>query len=61
MRSNGIRRFFAGLRPFRAVVEATASYEGLWQLLEPPRIAAAAARKINAGNLLLMRTPPEAL
>jgi transposase len=31
----GIRRFFDGLRPFRAVVEATASYEWLWQLLEP--------------------------
>jgi transposase len=31
----GIRRFFEGLRPFRAVVEATASYEWLWQLLEP--------------------------
>src|SRR5260370_25914643 len=31
----GIRRFFEALRPFRAVVEATASYEWLWQLLEP--------------------------
>ena len=31
----GILRFFEGLRPFRAVVEATASYEWLWQLLEP--------------------------
>src|SRR5687768_14042182 len=26
--------FFAGLGPFQAVVEATASYEWLWQLLE---------------------------
>lgn len=30
-----VRAFFAELRPFRAVVEATASYEWLWQLLEP--------------------------
>ena len=30
-----IRKFFAGLGPFQAVVEATASYEWLWQLLEP--------------------------
>jgi transposase len=30
-----IRAFFAGLDPFEAVVEATASYEWLWELLEP--------------------------
>jgi transposase len=30
-----IREFFAELGPFQAVVEATASYEWLWQLLEP--------------------------
>jgi hypothetical protein len=30
-----IRQFFAELGPFTAVVEATASYEWLWQLLEP--------------------------
>ena len=30
-----LRSFFAGLGPFRAVVEATASYEWLWQVLEP--------------------------
>jgi hypothetical protein len=30
-----IREFFAQLGPFQAVVEATASYEWLWQLLEP--------------------------
>jgi transposase len=30
-----LRAFFAGLGSFRAVVEATASYEWLWQLLEP--------------------------
>jgi len=30
-----IGRFFAGLGAFQAVVEATASYEWLWQLLEP--------------------------
>jgi transposase len=30
-----IRCFFENLRPFQAVVEATASYEWLWQLLEP--------------------------
>ncbi len=30
-----IRDYFAGLGPFEAVVEATASYEWLWQLLEP--------------------------
>jgi len=30
-----IREFFAGLGPFQAVVEATASYEWLWLLLEP--------------------------
>ena len=30
-----IRAFFAELGPFQAVVEATASYEWLWQLLEP--------------------------
>ena len=30
-----IRKFFADLGPFQAVVEATASYEWLWQLLEP--------------------------
>src|SRR5262245_3151878 len=30
-----IREFFAQLGPFAAVVEATASYEWLWQLLEP--------------------------
>src|SRR6516164_1744998 len=33
--TEAIRCFFAGLRPFGAVVEATASYEWLWQLLEP--------------------------
>jgi len=32
---DSIRRFFAELGPFQAVVEATASYEWLWQLLEP--------------------------
>src|SRR5262249_15455717 len=30
-----IRAFFAALGSFQAVVEATASYEWLWQLLEP--------------------------
>ena len=30
-----ILRFFEGLGTFQAVVEATASYEWLWQLLEP--------------------------
>lgn len=30
-----IRQSFAELGPFQAVVEATASYEWLWQLLEP--------------------------
>jgi transposase len=30
-----IDAFFAGLGPFQAVVEATASYEWLWQRLEP--------------------------
>src|SRR5437660_6164646 len=30
-----IREFFAGLGPFRAVVEATASYEWLVALIEP--------------------------
>lgn len=30
-----IRDFFAALGPFQAVVEATASYEWLWELLEP--------------------------
>src|SRR5260370_13988506 len=30
-----IRDFFAALGAFEAVVEATASYEWLWQLLEP--------------------------
>jgi len=30
-----IRSFFEGLRPFQAVMEATASYEWLWNLLEP--------------------------
>jgi transposase len=30
-----IRSFFAALGPFQAVVEATASYEWLWELLEP--------------------------
>ncbi len=30
-----IRDFFATLQPFQAVVEATASYEWLWLLLEP--------------------------
>jgi transposase len=30
-----IREFFAQLGPFHAVVEATASYEWLWNLLEP--------------------------
>jgi transposase len=33
--TEGIRRFFEALRPFQAVVEATASYEWLWELLEP--------------------------
>jgi transposase len=33
--TEAIRAFFAELTPFRAVVEATASYEWLWQLLEP--------------------------
>ena len=33
--SEAIRQFFAALGPFQAVVEATASYEWLWQLLEP--------------------------
>lgn len=31
----GIRQFFAELGSFQAVIEATASYEWLWQLLEP--------------------------
>ena len=30
-----IRAYFARLGPFQAVVEATASYEWLWELLEP--------------------------
>jgi len=30
-----IRSFFAALGPFQAVVEATASYEWLWEMLEP--------------------------
>jgi hypothetical protein len=30
-----VREFFVQLGPFQAVVEATASYEWLWQLLEP--------------------------
>jgi transposase len=30
-----IRSYFAALGPFQAVVEATASYEWLWELLEP--------------------------
>lgn len=30
-----IRAYFAKLGPFQAVMEATASYEWLWQLLEP--------------------------
>src|SRR5207245_2222068 len=30
-----IMAFFQQCRPFQAVVEATASYEWLWQLLEP--------------------------
>src|ERR1700757_601876 len=33
--TEAIRAFFTELTPFRAVVEATASYEWLWQLLEP--------------------------
>lgn len=32
---HSIREFFTPLRPFQAVVEATASYEWLWRLLEP--------------------------
>lgn len=32
---DAIRAFFTALGPFQAVVEATASYEWLWQLLEP--------------------------
>jgi transposase len=34
-RTEAIQQFFAQLGPFLAVVEATASYEWLWQLLEP--------------------------
>ena len=34
-RPEEIREFFAGLKPFQAVVEATASYEWLVQLIEP--------------------------
>ena len=30
-----IEAYFADLGPFQAVVEATASYEWLWRLLEP--------------------------
>src|SRR5438552_13484867 len=30
-----IRAFFEALGPFQAVVEATASYEWLWELLQP--------------------------
>jgi transposase len=30
-----LRAFFAALGPFQAVVEATASYEWLWELLQP--------------------------
>src|SRR5258708_40218486 len=33
--TEAIRDFFAGLAPFRAVVEATASYEWLVALIEP--------------------------
>ena len=33
--AENLRQFFAALGPFQAVVEATASYEWLWLLLEP--------------------------
>jgi transposase len=33
--AEAVREFFAGLGPFRAVVEATASYEWLVELIEP--------------------------
>lgn len=33
--TQAIHQFFAELGPFQAVVEATASYEWLWQLIEP--------------------------
>ena len=33
--TRAIHQFFAELGPFQAVVEATASYEWLWQLVEP--------------------------
>ena len=35
VQTRAIHQFFAELGPFQAVVEATASYEWLWQLLEP--------------------------
>lgn len=45
----GIRAFFAGLGPFWAVVEATASYEWLVQLIEPlaERVVLAHPKKLR--------------
>src|SRR3989304_4737948 len=45
----GIRAFFEGLRPFQAVVEATASYEWLVKLLDPlaDRVVLAHPRKLR--------------
>ncbi|MEK7731842.1 MAG: IS110 family transposase [Planctomycetota bacterium] len=44
-----IRAFFEGLRPFQAVIEATASYEWLMRLLEPvaDRVVLAHPRKLR--------------
>jgi hypothetical protein len=45
-----VRAFFATLGPFQAVVEATASYEWLWLLLEPlaTRLVLAHPKKLPA-------------
>lgn len=42
-------KFFSGLAPFEAVMEATASYEWLWELLEPwaSRLVLAHPKKIR--------------
>jgi transposase len=44
-----IRAFFEGIRPFQAVIEASATYEWLWELLEPlaDRLVLAHPKKIR--------------
>src|SRR5437899_12548492 len=56
------REYFAGLGPFRAVVEATASYEGLVALLEPlaDKVIRANPKKLRVVSEIVTKTDKRA-